>query len=230
MRTWIPILITLSSCAVESPAQETPTDPSEVLRKLERRLEETKSIRVEFRGEAKDSGNIIPYSGTLLIKSGGKLRWQWKMTHGAETIESRVKSDGTQVRIEGAAEWKRLESCPKGFTRFAMRGITRMGLFEFGYVLGRIGEGSEERSQDWGEIPQALRLSAGEGTLEYVFAYQTGGKPFERGKATLWLDPKTHLPLKRSSDYRKDDPMFVFTETYEKISTDEIPDSEFRLD
>lgn len=212
-----------------------PPLPTEFLERVEKSLEEASSITLSFKGECRDSGDRIPYSGTLRAKRGGMLFLTFSSGEGERRTEIRVQSDGSKIVVE--SNRRSTMDCPQGLTRFVLRGIARMGMFEFAYILGRFGEGSgKELSRDLGEMAVSLELTSSRAEerdqiiLESVFAYANGKKPLKRGRTKLWVDEKTLLPIRRTAEYKKDDPMFVFTEMYEKISMDEIPDSEFRLD
>jgi len=211
------------------------TDGAALLERLERALEEAKSVSLQFEGTLKDSDKSLPYSGTIRVKGGGKILVAFSFVQGDRKNELRIQSDGSKVVIDHGKESRRTEECPRDLTRFVLRGIGRMGMFELCYSLGRLGEGSKKANQNLAELPLSMDSSVTDGKeggkiLGSVFAYAAARKPHKRGATKLWLDADTLTPLQRSSEYTKDDPMFVFTETYEGFSTEEIPDSEFEID
>jgi len=199
-------------------------DAEATFKKFEKQYAEAKSLSTKFKLEIREPGEDAPaasVTGSLRVKPGEKIVLAMTIVEKGSTQEMEVRSDGRQV--VQLNDGRRTEKPPReGTTKFFVAALSRSG---YGLLLlvPQPDEGKVPDPDDFAK-PKDFKLSkdGDDVVLEYTIA--TKGLGDLRQK--LWLTSAL-VPKKRVLTVKDGDKEGSFTETYEGVSTAEIPDSEF---
>jgi len=216
---------------VEKPPRP-PEDAETVFRKLEKRLEEAKSVSAKFRLTIEAEAGTVSVQGGIRWKPGDRfdIRTDAEGSKDGETRSRtiRLTSDGKTLR-SGEEKGR----APKGYGRLLAASMVRSGFFPV--ASGQLQFFPTKLSDDPTTPDEAIRV----GGFAFGASEKVGGKEctvlefdmeIERfvepaARVRLLLDPKTLLPV-RLSYGSKGSKILV---TFEEVSLDEIPDREFEV-
>jgi outer membrane lipoprotein-sorting protein len=171
-------------------------------RDLEKTVGQAKMVRVAFASKllkgGKEAGH---FKGVVDLGEGDMARIEVKGEVEGKKITLEMTSDGKKMKVVATPPGKEKEEpLPRNFGAMVRTGLSRVGPTA-GLLLGhpRI-EGKEDP-----DIDKLLRVSdfklgenaKVEGREARVIEYKVTLRGTEKASAKLWLDAKTHLPLKR---------------------------------
>jgi hypothetical protein len=174
-------------------------------------------------GEPRDH-IVINYKGTLQAKAGGKVLVSVTDTVGGNSKTSVVKSDGKKLVIARGTS-KETYGAKDGMTALLAGALTRGSWVFVRDALRKdnIPPVAELLPISELKIAKIEQLGTVEATvLEYVLLADK-----HTWKVTLWLDSGSLAPLKRHATADTADGPMVLSETYEKLSTDDLDDKLF---
>jgi outer membrane lipoprotein-sorting protein len=194
----------------------------ELFEKMEKTLAEAKTLQVE--SEAKIKGGVVKEStikATHLLAEGNKMRAE--VTFKLEDKDFTLKSisDGTKMKNETPMGLGKEKDTPKDLQEEAVA------------ILARIGPAGALRPLPEGTKLKVLKLSDFKlgksekinGREAQAVEYQlTFPKAKEATKATVWIDVKTHVPLRRTLRDKA-----TITEDYQVQINPKIADEKFQL-
>lgn len=198
-----------------------------VLNKLEETVLKAKTVKVRFKYEGRGpKGGVGPEtgSGTLLLKEGGRVRFEIAFSSLEEKHRVTIVSDGTQLAASIDFAKPITKEAPKELHSLFSKGLVRGGL-----VL----MGNRQSTSDPNEFIKTQAARSGDGgdegkTLIYsALLPQTG----ETADIKLWYNPKSFEARDRKIVLRKDGQITAsLTETYEEFTLNaDIPDEKFKL-
>jgi outer membrane lipoprotein-sorting protein len=199
-------------------------DAEATYKKFEKMYADAKSVSAKFTLEIRDPGQADPsasISGSIRVKPGEKILMSMTVTEKGSKHELEARCDGKLVvQLE---DGKRSEKPARpGTGKFLVSALCRTG---YGVMLlaGHEDEGKAPDPDTFAK-PKDFKLSkdGDDLVLEYTLVTQDLGDL----RAKLWLTSAL-VPKKRQFVVKQGDKEGTFTETYDGVSTDEIPDSAF---
>ena len=222
-----PALITILVCSHDSQDKA-----KELFERFEKKYDVTSlSVTIDGSftykyGEPRDY-LITTYKGTLQVKSGQKILVSITDTIGGRSKTSVVKSDGKKLVIARGTS-KETYGTKDGMTALLTGALTRGSWVFVRDVLRKntIPPVTEILPISELKIAKSEQLGTVEATvLDYTLVADE-----HTWKVKLWLDPVTLAPLKRQATADTADGPIIFSETYEKLSTDALDDKIFSHD
>lgn len=201
-------------------------EAEETFRKLETKYAESRSLSVRFRVQIGEAGreDRMSMTGSLRLRREDRFEFELRGTEAGSAVRLHARSDG--VRTVSSEDGRRVvEPTRKGISRLLSGGWVRAGIVPL-FVL-------TDEGWNWGDAPELPLIEQRMKVLDLRLARDgdTGWileKRLELGKTgpssvRLWLSDGL-VPRKRSFVLKGSN----VEELYESVSTDEIPDSEFR--
>jgi len=216
------ILTLLAAVPALAPAQGG-DEAKKLFEAMEERLMKAKSVSLGFsiKGEV-DAKEIVATKGSLILTQGDRARFIAAWNAEGKELKAMLCSDGKRAR---ATHWIAQEAIknkevptPKNLGAMLTRTLSRSGLY-LGIKTLEIGDALKiELKPD--KLFPILNLKLGgkekvEGRETRVLSYK-----YQNFEVTLWVDPLTHLPLKRVLTARKKDAEVRLIELYTGIKTD----------
>lgn len=199
-------------------------DAEATFRKFEKKYFEAKSVAVRFKFEITEEDEMVTSGdGHSRWKPGDKFVTQGTSTeHGKQRIEVAWKSDGRKVRGRANGVPQAESATVEGSSSVMACTLTRTGHGLTGLIMGA-GAG-KVRTPD--ELAKLKDFSLAEDGKNRVLSYTIATKDLGDIPVKLWLTPEL-VPRKRVVTLTLNGKKGRMTETYEDVSTEEIPDSEF---
>lgn len=205
---------------------------AELYQEMTRALDRAKTFQARFRIETTDQEPAGVLEGRILREKGNRLRLELPPQKDGGTREWRMISDGVTVGFGSPGNMSSQE-CPSRLGTALTTILASSGYKGFITALlsgnitdekidGELGEGMvtdlriEGRERVEGRWTHRLTMSVGPLT----------GTEDGSTKVTVWVDTRTHLPLRRRYAFDKSDGDLI--ETYSDFKFDEpIPSSRF---
>jgi outer membrane lipoprotein-sorting protein len=222
-------LLTLLSAAPPVGGQEA-NDAEKLFRKMEETLTKAKTLQVSTEVIMKALGEEVILVGPFRLAEGDRLNLTLVSTVAGKKRKGTFISDGK--RIERAVDGPPKDSrpTPPGLTRYCAGKFARAGIgFSFLLAVQDEGERAKARNIDEWYPVSGFRLGKREkvgGRTAQIIEHKltwAGKEPVFH--ATVWLDVKTNLPLKRILTSTKDGLTIRFTEVYTDLILDAKLDS-----
>ena len=217
-------------------AEPTPGSAEALFKQQEQQLLKSKTFQSELE-IALTPGKDNSMKGRLLLAQGNKMRMDLAGSFMGKEGKVSMISDGTTMRMTSNDLPSKDQAATKELSLIGFASLSRAGIFVPLFMSVKTKAPGEK--PDPFDIDKQLAISdlklgkkemvAGKETqaLEYKLLLKSSPEPF---LVTLWLDTKTHLPVKRVLTAKKDKEELTVTETYTKAVSDEkIADKEFAL-
>jgi outer membrane lipoprotein-sorting protein len=169
------------------------------------------------------------YKGRLAVAQGNKVRIEMKGEGGGKTMDLLSVSDGTKTVTVNDKKTQPLRDTPKNMGKQVLIATARGGVFAPMFLaVERSAEGEKPGETNIEEILKVSGLKLGKKekldgketqAIEYVLTATSVGS-LEKINSTVWVDVKTHVPLKRLLTTKVGDKDFTITETYSKVVVD----------
>jgi hypothetical protein len=195
-----------------------------LLRLFEAKILSARTARFVFEVKMKGNGEEVTGKGSLAIDSGDKFCLEVEVALGKVTQKCKALSDGTKMKVlasdDGAEPQVQERPTPRNLRALLARLISRGGVAAVGFFAEQ-GLPEAEPSGDNSLFAVTDLALLGMETVRSrkaaVLRHQVkviGNNPTT---VTLWLDCRTHLPLKRV--FTPSDEGFEVTEIYRHIES-----------
>jgi outer membrane lipoprotein-sorting protein len=179
-------------------AQAQPNEAEKLYRAMEKNIRAAKSLKIagEIEVNFKQDGGTL--KGTLLVAEGNKLRVELAGKSGDKDISTSTISNGkttvSETKPGGKASW----DTDTSLTDIALALSARLGLFAF---IG-ISKRPDDKAFDLDKVFPVSDFQMGGKEMvgkrqAVVLSYNVVAAGKGKAKVTVWLDPKTNLPIKR---------------------------------
>jgi outer membrane lipoprotein-sorting protein len=218
---WLTIIVLLAVPA------DAPKEADQPLRRVEEKLAKAKSLHLEFEAvlEASDgkSGKI---KGTLDSQEGGKARLEMTGEVADKKLTMLMVSDGKKMSTTGLGPASEPKDTPKKLDEIFRAIVARSGVLLPLFVAESVRDGEKPKEPDIDEMFKVSDVKLGKKekvagreaqAVEYKLTMKGTKAPLA---ATVWLDPKTDLPLKRVLKGMQDGETMTITETYTDLTLD----------
>jgi outer membrane lipoprotein-sorting protein len=211
-------------------------DAEKLFRQMEAKMVKAKTIDCTFdvKVEAEKTGTM---KGTLLLGEGNKVRMEMAGEFGGMKGKITMISDGTKMKAIGeGAPARPAEDTPKWMSEAMRALLARAGVaLPFMMHSPRPPEKEKEFKVDDHFTVSDFKLGKKEmvdkqeaQVVQYTLMLKMPKE--EKVDASVWIDTKTQLPLKRVFTATMDGKKFTITETYTKMDVDgKIDPKQFEL-
>ena len=178
------------------------------------------------------------FKGRLVVAQGNKVRIEMSGEGGGKTMDILSVSDGAKMVTVDNKKSQPIQDTPKNLGKQVLAGSARGGIFvPMWLAVQVVPEGKDPREVDLEESIKVADFKLGKKekvedkeaqVIEYVLTAASAGG--EKINAAVWVDVKTHVPLKRSLTAKIGDKQLTVTETYSKVAVDgKLDDKTFEL-
>ncbi len=220
VRTLSPLAVLSITLPVTGQADEA----AKLFQRMERAFTGAKTLRASAEVVLKTPDGDIKLAGALHLAEGDRANLSFDSTVGGKHRKGTLVSDGKRMRwaVDGAPGPER--PTPAGLARLLAGKFARAGV-GFSFFLATGDEAEEAKKGIDALYPASgFRLGAKEGVggndaqvVEYRLTW-AGKEPVFR--ASVWVDVKTHLPLKRVLTASKGSMDIRITEVYTGVTRD----------
>ena len=210
-----------------APAQDG-DEAKKLFQAMEERLAKAKSVSLGFSIKIEAEGKkVVAMKGSLAFASGDRVRLETEGTVAGNDEKATLTSNGKRIHyvlvIKGKVIKDRETPTPKNLTAALARMFSRSGFL--GMDSLHLDSDSRIELQPEKLFPITdLKLSGKakvEGRETRVLTYKVAVRGDRNVAVTLWVDPLTHLPLKRVDVRIRDGKKTSLTALYTGIKTDE---------
>jgi outer membrane lipoprotein-sorting protein len=210
-------LAALAFTAASAYGQE--NEAEKLYRAMEKKIRTAKSLHLVFEGKMAGEGKKGEFKGNFRIAEGHKARMEFEGDIAGQTMKVLVISDGksTYSKLNEMADTKDNPAAKKDFEK-ALAFTARIGLVSALEVVGSKGPPNEDTDIDKLAVIKDFKLGdkekIGKQETQVVhYSVKLGDGP--EAKASVWIDTKTELPVKRELIAEMDGKeAFRVTETY----------------
>jgi outer membrane lipoprotein-sorting protein len=206
----------------------------ETFKKIEETVVAAKTLTSTFDVKLvkETGGEESVFKGTVLFKSGNRMRCDAAMFRGGSQKQMMFVSDGSKVGALLDGRNSQPKETSKDFNAALTLLFTRAGVFHFigGITPLFFGDGLNLE-----KAPSVAEFKTGEddGNMKTLH-YKTIITPLVAPPATLdvrlWYEPKSLRIVKRTVSYRSETVSRLFNEIYEEFTLNaDIPDEKFKL-
>ncbi len=213
------MLFTLIALALQQDAEAT-------FKSFEKKFVESKSLDVKFKLEVKEPGKDEngTIEGRMRTKPGEKFTLDLKiLAPNQPARELNAKSDGKRSVSSNDGKTDE-EETKAGTAKLMSCSLTRAGV-SLMFLLMR-GHGREQAVPAPDDLMKVSNFKVAEDGQDRLLEYTLTVKELGDLPVKVWLTADL-VPKKRVVTIAKNGKEGTFTETYEGVSTDEIPDTEF---
>jgi outer membrane lipoprotein-sorting protein len=200
-------------------------EAAKLFRDMEKRVAGAKSLRVSFASTITKNGEDVgQFKGSVDLGDGNKGRFEVKGQAMGKEMSLKLVADGEKLKatVNPPGEDKE-QPLPKNFGQRVRLGISRVGPTAGLLIAER--QSRPDKEQDDEDVTKRLRVSDFKlgadaeigGRKARVLEYKATLDK-EEVKAKLWLDARTHLPLKRELSAEKGGEKFRIVETYSEFN------------
>ena len=217
--SWLAFLI------VALPVSGQGEDPAQLFRKMEQALTRAKTLRASAEVVMTTPKGDMKLVGSVHLAEGDRANLTFDSTAGEKQRRGTLVSDGKRMRWAVDQSPGQTQPAFPGLNRLLAAKFARVGV-GFSFFLA-VGEDTEETLKGGIEAlypASYFRLGATERVggrdaraVEHRLTWAGKGPVF---RATVWVDVKTHLPLKRVLTSSKDGLTIRITEVYPNITLD----------
>jgi outer membrane lipoprotein-sorting protein len=203
-------LLLVTAASAEGPKP----DPEKMLRDMEQKIRKAKAMKLVLEAEDKSGQKVRKLSGSVVLAEGNKVRMEVTQTTADKKETWKFICNGKQAVGDGGpftTDGKVMDVPREGLNDVFVPMIARCG---FSVLLGPgLGVGEKfdiDKVAPLGGVTLGPREKVGTREAQVV-RFRTKLK--ERVAITVWIDPKTLLPIKRLLKWEIKDGA-VLTETY----------------
>ena len=212
-------------CGESETAREIRADPEAAFQRLEEDMLAAPALRISYSITAQGAYDAS-LSGVLLMAAGNRIRLEASGSFAGEPVDAVLVSNGTGLSMIVGGEETLLET-PGQLNEAVVVGLTRMGLL---HNLARLTEGAPP---DHGAGAAAKWVKAsGFSVADAPEDPPVDGVPVEFGivlsqepvgEVTMWLDPRTGLPMLRTQTVHFPEGDMLVTEAYHEVDLEAEP-------
>jgi outer membrane lipoprotein-sorting protein len=208
-------------------AQET-NSGQKLYEAMEQKLAQAQAHRVEFEIDALEGKKSTKARGTLILAKGNRMKMTSNVTRGKSADRITLVSDGKTLAVKGmdnGTPYSETRPVPDKLFDFAVGAASRLGVL---YVTPRPPNTAGLKFSAFRAAGKEQVGKVEANVIEYVLTVESMNQSL---KCKLWLDSKTNLPLKRTSEERTDQEVrFRVIETYGQWELDpKLPQDTFTL-
>jgi outer membrane lipoprotein-sorting protein len=205
------------------PAAE-PNEAEKLFREMDKKVTSAKSLECTFEAKVEGGKEAGTIKGSLMLTEGNKSRLEMSFEHSGKTDKETMVSDGTKMGPLSDKTPKGRQDAPKWLNDAYRGALGRSGLTVPLMFITRVGEQPKEFKADDEFKVSDFKLGKKEKVgdqeaqaIQYKLAIKEFPEPLT---ATVWIDTKTNLPLKREITAKKGDEKLTVTETYSALKID----------
>lgn len=212
-------------------AQQPQMTGEELFASMEKHIKQAKTQQVKFTIESKEPiAGALTMKGTLVVGQDGKARLVFEGSSSGQPSKVTLVSDGTTSHLRSEHPAKTVEksfATPMNLDKFLRAKMTGAGLQMAinGAFIGLLDGNRELASQEKASGFKFVGREKLGGTEALVITFQLEAPQGQEGNCKVWLDPKTHLPLKRVMQARKNGEVTLEnTESYSEWNVAHVPE------
>lgn len=216
-------------------AEQEPTAKA-TFEQMEQQVLKAKTLHIQLEFKAsKDKENAMDLKGHMVIAPGDKVRLEVEGTVRGKANKMTIISDGMQQQMKSNDRAPQTSETKKGLSGLTTLALARLGIVPALFMAAPAdGNGKEETDPAKQFVVGDFKLGKKDkiGTIEaQTVTYQISVKGINEPFSTIvWIDTKTHLPLKREIVIKDGPDTITMTETYDKLTLDgKIDDKQFTL-
>jgi outer membrane lipoprotein-sorting protein len=207
---------------------DTDKDAEKVFQQMSDTLTRAKSFACRFEMKMEGAQGKGAFKGRLVVAQGNKVRFEMDGKGGGKTTALLSVSDGSKTVTVDNKTTQPARDTLKNMAKHVLTGTARGGVFVPMYlaVEGAL-EGEKPQETNIEDILKVSGFRLGKKekvdgreaqVIEYLLAVASGGG--EEINTTVWVDAKTHVPLKRVLSAKVGGQALTVTETYSKVVVD----------
>lgn len=235
MRLTLAISLLLCAFQQEPPKEpekkQEPNEAEQLFRKMEEKLRQAKTVQFQFKSRI-EGETPAGIEGIFLLSKENKVCWRTVLNLPEEKGEVLLISNGTRMRY-AYSDLGEDPDCatPRNLGACVVLFLTRVGILAGRNAL-RLSEEADAMEPEDRYPVSAFALGRREGAegrelQEITFTLEMSGGS-GKTSVSLWVDGKTHLPVRRV--VRAPAPGMTFSEEYTDLRLDEkIDDKNFEL-
>lgn len=213
-----------------TPALAQQNEAEKLLRAMEAKVRAAKSLEIAFEGDG--ASGAFKFKGKFLLGEGNRLRVEVEIDADKKKQRSLLICDGKTLlnREEGSGRDKILDTRADAAGRFCAF-FTRGGVFEGARAFGDEAptsppkDSTPEERMSITDIKLGDKVKIGSKEAQVVHYHLTVFKNAanvreSESKMAVWIDTKTHLPLRREVEVKADKRTLTTVETYSTITLD----------
>jgi outer membrane lipoprotein-sorting protein len=210
---------------------ETDKDAEKAFQEMSATLTKAKSFACTFEMKMDTPQGKGSFKGRLVVAQGNKVRIEMNGEGGGKTTDLLSVSDGAKVVTVDNKTTQPARDTPKNLAKRVMTGTARGGIFVPMFLAVEVStDGDKPKETDIEDIIKVSDFRLGKKeevdgkeaqAVEYLITAASVGNG-EKIKATVWIDLKTHVPLKRllTTKVGDGDKELKVTEIYSKVVVD----------
>jgi outer membrane lipoprotein-sorting protein len=210
-------------------------DGEKLFRQMEAKMSKAKALDLSF-DIAIEAGKGGMVKGTVVAMNGNKARLELVGELESKPIKMLMISDGTRMKSTGSGEEGAPRDTPKNLDEMIRAMMTRAGVLLPIFMREPVEDGQKPKEFKPDEQVRVSEFGLGKTeklgeqeaqVVEYKLNMKPAKEPFS---VTVWIDPKTSLPLKRVLAGKMEDQKMTVTETYTKLVLDgKLDEKKFEL-
>ena len=194
------LLTLLTTALLAAPALAQENDAEKLYRAMEKKIRSAQTLRLTFDGEATGGGQKLTLKGTALVAEGNKGRIEAEFASAGKSTKLLFISDGkTKYMKEG--DMVKTEAAESKDSAKPLAMIARVGFLPsllFGKAEGKDKEAFDiDKEAPVKNFKLGVKDKLGKRQAQVVEFEITFG-PGASGRAAVWIDTETELPLKRT--------------------------------
>jgi outer membrane lipoprotein-sorting protein len=223
MRMWLAPLLLAAMVGADNDK-----DAEKAFQEMSATLTKAKSFACTFEMKMDAPDGKGSFKGSLAVAPGNKVRIEMKGEGGGKTMDLLVVSDGAKSVAVDDKKTQPIRDTPKNMAKNFLTGMARGGIFAPMFLaVEAVAEGEKPGETNVEEMLKVSDFKLGKKekvddkealAIEYVLTAASAGG--EKLSTTVWVDAKTHVPLKRSLTAKVGDKQLTVTETYSKVEVD----------
>lgn len=217
---WLSLVVLLAGADPDS------ADAKAAFDRMEQQVLKCKTFQVQLEvnsGTGKDA--FLSVKGRLLVATGDKVRLELEGSIRGKAEKMAMVSDGTKQRMTINGRPAEDQETKKGLGKLALTSLTRLGVMPAWFLTAPEDPAEKAEFDPATAFPiSGLKLGKKESisgvdaqAIEYQVTPRGVNAPIS---ATVWLDIKTSLPVKRVIAISEGKDTITITETYSKATID----------
>jgi len=204
-------------------------DAEKAFREMSATLTQSKSFACTFELKMDTPEGKGSFKGRLAVAQGNKVRMEMKGEGGGKSTDLLSVSDGEKQITVDNKKTQPVRDTPKNLAKNVLTGMARGGIFAPIFLaVEAVREGEKPGETNVEEMLKVSDFKLGKKekvdgketqAIEYLLAAASVGSG-EKINATVWVDVKTHVPLKRLLTAKVGDKQITVTETYSNVELD----------
>lgn len=230
----------LSVVALALAADPAPGSADAVFKQMDQSVRAARTFRTDLEvtlATGKADAKPDTLKGRLLVAAGDKMRLELAGTVGGRAGKLVMVSDGTRMRVTNEDRPGKDQDTTRKLGEITLASVARTGVFvPLFLTIDMREDGKEPEPFELEKQFQVSDLKLGKKeavggrdaqAVDYTVAVKGNKEPLA---VTVWVDEKTHLPVKRTVRVKEGAETMTVTETYARAAVGEkLDDKEFAL-